>query len=265
VFEPPASVRARFDGATWSERWDHRFGTTWHVEHHDGTAYFLKVRVAGAPPTVFDEAARMRWLHDFLPVPQVVEVGVHDDVEWLLTEALDGVDAVLHPLRESDPELVVTSIARSLHTFHEHAPVASCPFDFRLAVALEHVRQRVGAGLVHASDFHDEFEHFTVDEAAAELERLAPRIAAEGEDTVVSHGDPCFPNFLLDDSGVVTGYIDLGEVAVAPRDLDLAIGSWSCTWNVGPGYEEMFYDGYGKRPAPEAITFYRLLAMLREG
>ena len=95
-------------------------------------------------------------------------------------------------------------------------------------------------------------------DAVAELERLVPAT----EDLVVCHGDPCFPNFLLDDAGVVTGYVDLGELGVADRAFDLAVGSWSCDWNVGPGYEDTFYDAYGEKPDADRVRFYRLLYML---
>ncbi len=66
---------------------------------------------------------------------------------------------------------------------------------------------------------------------------------------MVCHGDYCFPNVLIED-GSVTGYLDLGELAVADRWWDLAVGSWSTAWNIGPGWEEVFLDSYGVVPDP---------------
>lgn len=37
------------------------------------------------------------------------------------------------------------------------------------------------------------------------------------------------------------------------------MASWSITWNLGPGYEELFLDEYGVEKDPERIEFYRLL------
>jgi kanamycin kinase len=31
------------------------------------------------------------------------------------------------------------------------------------------------------------------------------------------------------------------------------------TWNLGAGWEDLFYDSYGLRPDARAIAFYRLL------
>ena len=64
---------------------------------------------------------------------------------------------------------------------------------------------------------------------------------------------------LLADDGSVTGYVDLGEMAVADRWSDIAVGAWSVTWNLGPGWEPLFYEAYGVEPDERRIAFYRLL------
>jgi kanamycin kinase len=78
------------------------------------------------------------------------------------------------------------------------------------------------------------------------------------EDLVVCHGDYCAPNALLTE-GRVTGYVDLGELGVADRWWDIAIGGWSTVWNFGAQFEPLFYASYGIEPDPERIAFYRLL------
>jgi kanamycin kinase len=99
-------------------------------------------------------------------------------------------------------------------------------------------------------------EHAGLEPAAAlaELLRLRPRT----EDLVVCHGDYCLPNVLISD-GRVTGFVDLGEVGVADRWWDLAVGSWSVTWNLGPGWEDLFLASYGVARDEQRIAFYRLL------
>lgn len=78
---------------------------------------------------------------------------------------------------------------------------------------------------------------------------------------MVCHGDYCLPNVLLD-GGRVVGYLDLGEVGVSDRWRDLAVGTWSVTWNVGPGYEDLFLAAYGTDWAPARRDLYRLLYYL---
>lgn len=70
--------------------------------------------------------------------------------------------------------------------------------------------------------------------------------------------DYCFPNVFIAD-GRITGYLDVGELDLADRWWDVAIGAWSTTWNVDPKYEPLFYEGYGVTPDPERIAYYRLL------
>ena len=55
------------------------------------------------------------------------------------------------------------------------------------------------------------------------------------------------------------GYVDLGELGVADRWWDVAVGAWSAGWNFGQEHEARFYEGYGIEPDPERIRFYRLL------
>ena len=63
----------------------------------------------------------------------------------------------------------------------------------------------------------------------------------------------------VSDDGIVTGYVDLGELGVADRWCDIAVAAWSVTWNVGPGWENLFYESYGVQPDEQRIEFYRLL------
>jgi kanamycin kinase len=253
--EPPAQIRSAYGDWRWSVASDWPDQATWRLEEPTGPrVHFLKLTQSGHFPTALDEEERLRWARPYLPVPEVIDSGSDVAVDWLLTGALDGTDATKHALLE-DPARLVPAIARGLAAFHAAAPVDGCPFDFTTATALEHVRKRVRVGVAEPTDLHPEYQHFTLAQALDELERLAPA----AEDLVVCHGDYCFPNVLLDDAGAVTGYVDLGELGVADRWCDIAVGAWSVTWNVGPGWEELFYDAYGVQPDADRITFYRLL------
>jgi kanamycin kinase len=129
------------------------------------------------------------------------------------------------------------------------------PFDYRVPRALEHAAARVAGGTIDPSGFHEVHEHLSPEQALTRLRELAPR---QEEDVVVCHGDYCFPNVLLHE-GRVVGYLDLGEVGLAERWRDLAVATWSVTWNVGPGYEDLFLDAYGTDWDMSRRDFYRLL------
>jgi kanamycin kinase len=218
-----------------------------------GRVRYLKVGSASEYPRVADEAARMRWARAHLPVPEVVGAGSDGETDWMLTAALPGVEATDDRFA-AQPERIVPLLAEGLRRFHS-APVEACPFDFRLNAAIAHARGRVRAGLVDADeDFHPEHAHLTPKTALVELERLRPA----AEDPVVCHGDYCPPNIIIA-GGEVSGFVDLGELGVADRWWDLAVGSWSMTWNFGPDWEEPFLRSYGVERDDGRVAFYRLL------
>ena len=170
----------------------------------------------------------------------------------LVTEALPGRGAT-DPVWRADRPALVHALGQGLRRFHEAVGEEWCPFRFDLDHALDHVARRVDAGAI-AGDFHDIHLGFTPESALVWLHATRP----DDEDLVVCHGDHCAPNVLLEERRV-TGYVDLGELGVADRWWDVAVGAWSAGWNFGEEHEAHFYEGYGIEPDPERIRFYRLL------
>ena len=226
---------------------------TWRLHASDGEIRFLKVCRLGQQISLEAERDRMVWVGAHLSVPQVLDYGADSEHEWLLTAGLPGIDATKHDLR-ADPPRLVPLLADGLRRFHA-LPVGSCPFDRRADVMLRIVHQRVQSGLVDAArDFHVEHSALTVEAAIEKLVYLQP----QQEDLVVCHGDYCLPNVLISDARV-SGYVDLGELGVADRWWDLAVATWSVTWNLGPGWEDLFLETYGVERDAGKAAFYRLL------
>ena len=249
----PAALRSSYRDWEWTpvRSWPGR--ETWRLVHPDGRVAYLKVASAIVYPSIRDEAERTRWAAAYLPVADVLDSGSDGRTDWMVTAALPGRDATAPDLI-ANPATLVPLLARGLRRFHE-APVAACPFDFRLERSLAHVRQRAVAGDIDAErDFHPEHRRFDVAGALAELERTRPR----AEDLVVCHGDYCLPNVLIVD-GEASGFIDLGELGVADRWWDLTTAMWSLEWNLGPGWDGLFLDTYGIEGDWERVAFYRLL------
>jgi kanamycin kinase len=226
---------------------------TWRLTGPDGRVRYLKTRPAEALVTLAAEAARLRWaLAAGLPVPLVLAACTAGPADWLLTEALPG-QAAVSPELLTDPAQLATLLGAGLREFHR-APAAGCPFRFEPGAAVAQAERRLRAGLVPPADLHPEHAGLTTQAALAELSRLRP----PGADLVVCHGDYCLPNVMII-AGRVTGYLDLGQLAVADRWYDLAVGTWSVTWNLGPGWEDAFLAGYGIDRDDQAIAFYRLI------
>ena len=230
--------------------------TTWRLTNLAGSVRFAKVATGGRGgrhPTLRGESERMVWAAPYLPVPEVVALHVLEAATILVTEGLPGHDAT-HPGWRTDVPGLVRALGRGLRAFHEAVGEEWCPFRFDLARALAHVGQRVETGDVDPCGFHEEHAHLSPAAALAELEATAP----DDEDLVVCHGDFCPPNVVLLE-GRVTGYVDLGELGVADRWWDIAVGAWSVGWNFGEELEPLFYDSYGIAADPARIRFFRLL------
>ena len=252
---PPAALTERFSDFEWVVSNQHReHSVVFRLCRGGASELFVKVQPSGEYPSLAAEAERTRWAVGHVPVPRVVERGLEGGVEWLVTTPLPGRDATDPGLR-AEPEHLTRLLARALRNLHEELPIEDCPFDFRTGIALEHVHRRLSAGLIEPDrDFHTEFADLTAAEAVELLESTRP----EAEDLVVCHGDFCLPNVLFR-GDELSGYVDLGELGVADRWWDLAVATWSLTWNLGSGYEALFLEEYGIALDPPRSTFYRLM------
>jgi len=200
-----------------------------------------------------DEAARLRWARAYISVPRLRSTGGDAEATWIVTDPLPGHSAVA-PRWQADPATAVAAIGRGLRTMHDELPVDACPYSWSTDLRLAAVVHRAEAGLIEASQLHPEHRSLTVDQALS-LATSPPPV----DTLVVCHGDACAPNTLVDDDGSCTGHTDLGALGVADRWADLAIATWSATWNFGPGFEDLLLGAYGVEPDPLRISYYRLL------
>lgn len=219
------------------------------------TKYVVKVQERGGSPvtTLQQERERLRWFQGRVPVPQVVGYEVTPEHEYLAMTRLPGIplsdpDATLHP------ERVVTLLARALRELHA-LPIRECPFRMTLDVTLRLAREQVQAGNVDESDFDEERVGRTATSVFNELVRTRPA----AEDLVVTHGDPCLPNMILN-GGLIEGLIDVGRAGIADRHADVALAWRSTRSNLGAEWGELLLDGYGRDLIdPEKIRYYCLL------
>ena len=71
-----------------------------------------------------------------------------------------------------------------------------------------------------------------------------------GEGGVLVHGDACLPNFLFMGNHL-SRYIDVGDMALADPEVDLAAAVWSLQYNMGAGHGLAFLREYGAVGATE--------------
>jgi aminoglycoside phosphotransferase len=161
------------------------------------------------------EIAVLRWLDGRIGAPQLIWSGLLDENRpALLMQALGGV--ALHALQGEAAEAGAIAAIQALAALHA-LPIDDCPFDERLERRMREVRLRVRLGEVDETDFDPDRTGRSAADVLEELERTAPT----AEDLVVTHGDACWPNVLVDQGRA--GLIDLGRAGVADRHHDLAL------------------------------------------
>jgi aminoglycoside phosphotransferase len=161
------------------------------------------------------EAAALVWLDGRFGAPRLVWRGEAQGRPALVMTAIPGV--ALHAVPPEDAERAAAAAIERLAELHA-APIADCPFDERLAVKLANAARRIAAGAFEPDRVEPHNAGKAPEALLAELRLAQPA----GEDLVVTHGDACWPNFVLRPDGGV-GIVDLGRMGVADRHQDLAL------------------------------------------
>jgi aminoglycoside phosphotransferase len=80
-------------------------------------------------------------------------------------------------------------------------------------------------------------------------------------ENVLTHGDYCLPNIIIDPLTLrVNGFVDLGQAGISDRYIDLAIALNTLEHNFGQGFEHIFFEAYGLQDvAWSRIKFYQML------
>ncbi|WP_459248268.1 APH(3'') family aminoglycoside O-phosphotransferase [Streptomyces youssoufiensis] len=169
------------------------------------------------------ERDRVAWFGERgLPGPRVLDWRRTDAGACLLTSAVPGVPA--DQVSADELRAAWESLADAVRRLHA-VPVAECPFRRGLDGVVDVARDVVSRDAVNPDFLPEEQRHTPPRELLARLTgQLALRREQEAADTVVSHGDLCLPNILLDPRTLdVSGFIDLGRLGLADRHADLAL------------------------------------------
>ncbi|MCH9687807.1 MAG: aminoglycoside 3'-phosphotransferase [Deltaproteobacteria bacterium] len=212
---------------------------------------YAKQARPGGPLPLQDEIARLRWAAGRIPSPRLLDAGRGSWV-WMVTSVVQG-EAAHEPTWRRAPEATVVQLAATLRQLHA-VPIDDCPFDARLPVLMERVRTNVAMEWVDEEDFDPERRGWTGAEVLAELEASQP----SGDPSVLTHGDPCLPNVVLDGAGGY-GWIDLGGLGVGDPYRDLALMARSAEYNLGRGWGERLLEAYGGPIDRQRLSWYRLL------
>jgi len=212
---------------------------------------YLKTELVEALAELPREAERLRWLAAAgIPCAPVLGWCEEDGQYWLLLGALPGQNLEDASLDPATKVRLMAAALRQLHALN----IVGCPFDHRAVLHIAHAEARLRAGLVDEDDLDEAHRDLGPDELFARLQAQAPA----HEDLVVTHGDACLPNLIVQD-GAVTGWIDCGRLGVADRWQDLALAARDTGEVLGLEWVAPFLQAYGTQLDAERAAFYRLL------
>ncbi len=212
-----------------------------------------------------EESVRvMRWLEGKLPVPKVLCYEAESEWQYLLMSRVTGKMACDDYYMQR-PEELIAGLAEAIRMLWS-IDISDCPRDRNLDVDLAEARMRVENNLVDM----DDVEPATFGEGGfRDPEDLLCWLEDNKPDyePVLSHGDLCLPNILLD-QGRVSGFIDLGDTGVGDKWRDIALCYRSLRWNSEGAYGSEVYpdvnslklfEALGIEPNMEKIRYYILL------
>jgi aminoglycoside phosphotransferase len=233
------------------------------LEKQNNSSLYLKIQpwsvleISHGRHKLVAEAERMKWLHDKLPVPDVVFYGSDDQNEYLLMTAIEGTMCC----NWKDKSEAIKLLAKGLRLFHS-IDITSCPFDATIDTHMQIALENMKKGVV----CQDLISGYGVSSALELYDRLL-QSKPSVPDLVLLHGDYCLPNILLGASmsgTEIKGYIDLGDCGVGDRYSDLNQATHSIVYNFGKEWLDLFYNEYGIAAIDtDRIDFHLLLEDLK--
>ncbi len=214
---------------------------------------YLKIIPRKLMQSVESEVVLLRWLNGKLPVPEVLLHISDSEYEYLLMSEIKGICSYEHSLGSDIPE-VVRLLAKGLRMIHR-IDIRDCPIEQRLDMKIKKAEYRMMNGLVDENNFDDVHQG----KKAADLYKELMDTRPCNEDLVLTHGDYCLPNILIDNWDI-SGFIDWGRGGVSDRYQDLALASRSLVYNFGARWVPLLFEEYGIEEIDYSkIRYYKLL------
>lgn len=218
-------------------------------------ALFLKINKCSGDLFFNHEYEMLKWLKDKISVPDVIYHSKNSNYEFLLLTEIPG-NVSYEVFSKSDIETNLKIIAKGLQIFHA-LPMGGCPNEVDIDKMIQHAKERLEQGLINDENFDVRWRHKSPYELFEDVKRLMPKKV----DKVVTHGDYCLPNVLINNCEL-SGFVDLGSAGINDRYYDLAAVSWSISYNFGAKWVPFFFENYGinyDEIDRERILFYQML------
>ncbi|MBQ5782103.1 MAG: phosphotransferase [Oscillospiraceae bacterium] len=208
--------------------------------------------------------AMMQWLQDRLPVPKIICYCTEQGKSYTLMTRIKGIMTCDEKFMEQQ-DRTVSVLADGLKMLW-NTDITQCPrvisFEDELKTAIANARQ----GIVDetAVDF-GMLNRFGISDIDGLIKWLKNNIPPC--DPVLSHGDYCMPNVIVKND-TISGFIDLGDTAVADRYRDISMCYISLKNNYGGVFggkvytdfnPDILFEKLGVEPNMDKLNWYILL------
>lgn len=195
--------------------------------------YFLKYSYNAG---IKSEYEKLQWLHDKLPIPEIISYEEQNGKYYLLTRTLNGemVCAQKYAKNWQDGLKVIQKAFEELWS----VDITDCPFDEKLENKLNQIKDKLDKGLINPQDIRPEFleKHGGMLGLYKSLVENQPQ-----EHSCFSHGDTSLPN-IFGNKDKLTGFIDVSDCGVSDIWFDIAVTAKSIKRNYGDDALQPFYD-----------------------
>lgn len=209
----------------------------------------MVLKIEDASETVRQQVKMMQWLDGKIPVPQVLAYEEEKRESYLLMSKIGGRMScdtyyLEHPL------ILSQALASALKMLW-NVDVKECPYIRDVDTVLQEARMQVENGLVDLENVEpDTFGEGGFENPKQLLEWLENH--RPDFEPVLCHGDFCLPNIFLEEEKV-SGFIDLGKMAVGDKWNDIALCYRSLKHNFTGVYGGKVYENFNSNMLFEAL------------
>jgi len=156
----------------------------------------------------------MKWLKGKIPIPNVICHEIYNNKSYLLMSKINGKMACDNYYLENS-EMLLDILSNALKLYWS-IDITDCPVIKDIDTKLKEARMRIENNQIDRDAFNlEEFKN--PEELLLWLENNKPEY-----EPVLSHGDFCLPNILLD-GDKINGFIDLGDAGVSDKWYDITL------------------------------------------
>ena len=200
------------------------------------------------------EYQNIKWLHNKIPVPNIIEWVYENGISYLLMSEIPG-KMLCDEFYLGNPEITISILADGLKLLHS-IDITNCPINSCLDIRLRNATKNIENGQINLDDWKSNNEKFLTPNALLDyLKDNKP----EKEELSFSHGDYCLPN-VFGEGMEIAGFIDLGYAGIADKWEDISTCLRSIRRNLQTDeYDELLLKKIGIPINYEKIEYYDLL------